>query len=145
MTEDFKSVIEVNKDQVKAFDLKDETGKDYIFEQVAGINNGNFIQQLVNGQKYRLYKGINTKFVKENHVSDGMTESGNPYDEYVNEYEYYLVLPGGKDFRKLVLKKKAIKETLNMETAKVNNYLSQHADDEINEDFLIGLTLFINQ
>jgi hypothetical protein len=145
LTQDFKSVIEVNKDQVKAFDLKDESGKNYIFEQVAGINNGNFVQQLVNGQKYRLYKSINTKFVKENHVSDGMTESGNPYDEYVNEYQYYLVLPGGKDFKKLVLKKKAIKETLNMEAAKVNSYFSQHGDDEINEDFLIGLTLFINQ
>ncbi|HLY69386.1 MAG TPA: carboxypeptidase-like regulatory domain-containing protein [Puia sp.] len=145
MTQDMKSAMEINKDQVKAFALKSDNGVFYIFEQVPGLENGNFLQQLVKGNKFLLYKSIKTKFIKSNYRTDGLTESGNNYDEYLDEFRYYVLQVGAKDYKEIELKKKSIKSVLSNQTDKVNAYFSQHADDSIDESFLKGLIIFLNQ
>src|ERR1700722_465715 len=145
MAQDMKSAIEINKDQVKAFVLKDQNGNQYIFELASLINNGNFVEQLAKGNKYILYKSIKTKFTKANYHTDGMTESGNAYDEHVDEFHYYISAIGSKDYKEVEFKKKSIKAVLFTETDKLNNYFSQHSEDPIDETFLKGLITFLNQ
>lgn len=57
----------------------------------------------------------------------------------------YIVLPGARDYRKASLKKKAIREALPEESTKVDNYFSAHKRDDINEEFLKGLVIALNQ
>ena len=144
-TQDKANVIEIYLSQIKSFVLKD---KDKImdFERVDIINHTDFFQALVkDASKFSLYKSLQTKFIKSNYTTNGIAESGNKYDEYKDEISYYVVLPGGKDFRKLELKKKSIKQALSSETSKVEAYFSSHQQDILNEDFLTGLITNLDQ
>jgi len=145
LTTDMKTAIEIDKETVKAFDLKDEEGKEYLFEVVAGVASGNFVQRLAGKTQYRLYKYTTTKFVKANYRTDGLTESGNNYDEYVDESSYFLVDMQSKLVKKVELKKKSIKEAYAVQADKTQKYFSDHSDQDLNEDFLVGLTDYLNK
>jgi CarboxypepD_reg-like domain len=144
LTTDLKTALEIDKESVKAFDLKDEDGKEYLFELVPGVGNGNFVLRLAGQKQYRLYKYTTTKFVKSNYRSDGLTESGNNYDEYVDESSYFLVDGKTRAVKKVELKKKSIKEAYAAEAEKTQKYFSDHSDQDINEEFVIGLTNQLN-
>jgi hypothetical protein len=144
LTSDQKTVVEIDKDQLKSFTLQ-KNGKDYIFERVPVINNKDFFQPIVKSEnRYSLYKLLQTKFVRANYVSDVISESGNKYDEYVDEFTYYIVLPGGKQFSSVDLKKKSIKNVLAADQIKVESYFSAHKNKEVDEDFLGGLIAYLN-
>jgi hypothetical protein len=142
-TVDKNTVYEFSSSTIKSFALQTDSGQ-YTFERISAVNNGNFIQQIVKGEKYSLYKSIKTTFVKSDFYSDGLIERGNRYDEYVDEYEYYILLPGGKDCRKVEFKKKSIKEILSLDSVKVNKYFSDHSSEDIDENFIKGLLAFLN-
>ena len=145
LTQDMKSVIEIEKVGIKSFTLKNE-GNYIVFERVPLIDNSNFMQSLVKGNdKYSLYKSTKTKFEKSDFHSDGLVESGKPYDEYVDEVEYFVVFPGGKEDKKIIFKQKSIKDVFSSETEKLKSYFSQHREDTIDEAYLIALVLFLNQ
>ena len=145
LTENKSTAIEVFLDQIKSFTLKDDN-KEYDFERVPVINSSDFFRALVkNESKYSLYGLMQTKFIKANYSTNGISESGNKFDEYKDEVTYYIVLPGGKEFKKVELKKKSIKQTLNADAAKVNDYFSAHEQDAVNEDFLVNLVKNLNQ
>lgn len=144
VTSDKKTVFELNKETIKSFTLNSDT-EQFVFDRIPFINNGNFVQQLVKGDKYYLYKSIRTKFIKSDYHTDGMVESGNPYDEYADQVEYYILASNGKDFKQLQLKKRDIKKAFVAESAKVNTYFSLHRSDMLNENFLNGLIIFLNQ
>lgn len=147
MTSDKKILIEVNKDSLRSFSVVNPDGQEFKFQRVPQINPGGFYQPLVqSADKYSLYKMLQTKFVKSNYKSDGLVETGTPYDEYVDTYEYYIVMPGNKAFQKLTdLKSKTIKAALSVDAAKVDSYFSQHKREDVNEIFLMGLVDFLNQ
>jgi len=145
LTQDMKKAIEINKDQVKAFALKDEQGTLYIFELIPAVNNGNFVMQLAKGNKYALYKSIKTKYVKADYQTDGMVEHGSPDNQYIDEFHYYVLKNDTKEVKEIEFKKKTIKAVFGTESDKVNTYFSQHADDDINEEFLKGLIIFLNK
>ena len=145
VTTDKATVIEINKNDLKSFSLIDPNKIENVFEKVALIDADNFfIQLLKDSSGYSLYKSIKTKFVRSNYHSTGLTESGNNYDEYVDEYEYYIVFPKFKDYIKVELKKKSIKDALIKEEAKVKTYFSKNAYEGINEQFLVGLIASLN-
>jgi len=73
-----------------------------------------------------------------------MTESGTPYDEYVDNSTYFLVLPGGLHARRLEMKKKYIKNIIPEEKFRVDVFFSRHRYDIINETLLKELILFLN-
>jgi len=103
--------------------LTDDNILDYEFAKVPLISQQNFQLVLVKpGKKYALYKTINTKFVKANYVSDGLTERGNNYDEYVDE-EVYFVVRNDNTLRTVQLKKKIIKTIFFEEADAVNKFL----------------------
>jgi len=146
ITQDKKTVVEVDKNQLQSFTLRSDNGQEYTYERANLINTDQFFQPLVkNTDKYTLYKLVKTKFKKADYHSDGLTESGNNYDEYLETSEYYIVLPGGKDYKKIDLKKKAVKDALTADASKVNDYFSSHKYDDVNETFLKGLVVSLNQ
>jgi hypothetical protein len=144
LTEDKKIILELDKDQIKSFTLRDE-GKNYFFERLEINHNQEFFEPIVkNTSKYSLYKSLKTKFVKSNYYTDGIAESGNKYDEYVDEWTYYIILPGQKDFRKIDFKKKTILQALTTEEVKVDAYFSAHKNQMIDEELLKNLILYLD-
>ncbi len=125
--------------------LKDDGERYYFFEKPI-FDKTHFSLALVKDfKKYSLYKSTRTKFKKSDYKSDGLTESGTPYDEYVDEATYIVVMPGGKEFNVIVFKKKALKEIFSQDAGKVNNYFSDHSDDNVDESFVTGLVNFLNK
>ena len=145
LTSDKVSAINVDKDKVKSFSLKGADGNMYNFEKVPLINPNVFFQPInETADKYSVYKLTKTRFVKSDFRSDGMVETGKNYDEFVDEDEYYIVLPGAKEFKKIDLKKKSIKQALPQDAAKVDTYFAQHKQDDVNDAFLKNLITFLN-
>jgi len=145
VTSDKRSMIEISKTDLNGFTFIDKNNKEIVFEKVVAIDPNTFmIQLLKDSTGYSLYKSLHTKFIRANYHSDGLTESGNNYDEYVDEYTYYILFPGGKQFSKVELKKKSIKEVLMKEEKKVKSFFSQHGSDDLDEFFLMALVASLN-
>lgn len=145
LTQDKKTMLEVNKEQLKGFALKTSIGS-CVFVKVPLISNTNFLQQLAfKINQYALYKMITTHYEKANYHSDGLTETGKDYNEYVDEPIYFVVYPGGKQFRVIEFKKKSVKDVFFQDSKKVNQYFADHIDQFITESFLIGLVNYLNQ
>jgi hypothetical protein len=144
-TRDLNTIIELDKNEIKAFAIKDGDSL-LIFDRVAAIDSSRYFVVLVPAvsRKYALYRDLRTRFVKSDYHSDGMTESGNPYDEYVDNSIYYVVLPGGLKARRLEMNKKYIKSILPEEGNKVNEFFSKHRYDEISETLLKDLINYLN-
>jgi hypothetical protein len=144
VTKDKATVFEVRTDFVKSFELDDDSVR-LTFESLSLINNGNFVERLVKGDRYSLYKSIRTRFVKSDYYSDGLTETGSPDDQYVDEFGYYIIFPGNNSYKKVELKKKSFKQALNIENEKVKAYFSEHKYEFVNEELLKGLIVFLNK
>ena len=85
------------KKEIGTFTLTD--GKqEYTFEPVDIINPLQFFAVLAKNDKYALYKLIKTKFIKADYHTNGLSESGNTYDEYKDEADYYIVSIPEKKF-----------------------------------------------
>ncbi len=144
LTTDKRTMVTVDKQQVKAFALKGSDSA-YIFEKVPSVNENDFIRLIAWGPRYKAYRTLKTKFVKADHVTNGYTESGNFYDEYVDGGVYYFVDMKTKSAHKFDLKKKSIMEALPQESAKAGSFISAHKYDTINEDFIRELITALNQ
>ena len=143
-TSDNKGIHQVVKQEVYQFDLYDGNGRQYMFEEVPAIDMKRYMQVLASGSKYKIYKDLGTKFIKANYTTNGITSSGNNYDEYVDESVYYVVkLPGGQP-QKLALRKKALKTAFAADADKVNKFLTGN-DGDIDDNYLIKLGDYMNQ
>jgi hypothetical protein len=132
------------KKEIKQFKLFDNGGKRYVFEDVPAIDDKHYMQVLASGNKYKIYKAFNTKFIKSDYTTNGITSHGNNYDEFVDDSVYYVVkLPGGQP-EKLSLKKKAIKTAFAADSDKVNKFLSDN-DADIDDAYLEKLGEYMNQ
>jgi len=144
-TRDKNTIIEINDAAINSFILKSDTSIAK-FEKIPGISKKEFMIELVKNEvKYSLYKSMKTTFQKADYTNNGIIASGKKYDEFVDGFEYYIIFPGGKQFRKVELKKKSIRETLAYEEEKVKQYFSKSESGVINETFLKELILFLNQ
>ena len=140
VTTDKKTVIEINRNELNSFTCINKDKIEIVFDKVPLIDANTFmIQLLKDSTGYSLYKSLHTKFIRANYRSDGLTETGNNYDEYADEYTYYIIFPGGKQFSKVELKKKSIKAVLSKEENKVDVFFSKHSDEKLNEQFLVAL------
>ncbi len=145
MTLDNRQMTIVDNQQLNGFALHSDEGI-FIFIKIPMISKHAYLQQLAfSTQKYRLYKLIKTRYEKANYTSNGLIESGKDYNEYIDEFTYFLIFPGGKEFRVVELKRKLLKNIFYQEADKVKKYFSDHNDQFINESFLIGLVEFLNQ
>ena len=144
-TRDKNTIIEINDAAINSFILKTDTSITK-FEKIPGIGKKEFLIEVVKNEvKYSLYKSMKTTFQKADYTNNGVIASGKKYDEFVDEFEYYVIFPGGNQFKKVELKKKSIREALSNEEVKVKQYFSKSESGVINESFLKELILFLNQ
>ncbi len=144
LAQDKSVMIELDRQNIKSFSLMEDNSS-IDFEKVPLISSQNFQIALVKaGGKYALYKSITTKFTKANYVSNGLTERGNNFDEYVDEAIYFVVAPNNIQ-RRVELKKKSVKTVFFEDAAKVDKYFSEHKYDDINEIFLQDLVYYLNE
>ena len=144
MFQDRKVVIEIYRDQIKSFALK-YGGKEYEFVRIPMISSEDFFQPVIKNKKYSLYKTVRTRFVKADYSTNGISESGNNYDEYKDMPDFYVVFNSGKDFAKLELRKKSIKQALPKDAAKIEAYFYTNNPEAVDEAFLSGLINNLNE
>lgn len=141
VTRDKKAIISVYKTQVNSFSLSD--GKSTVtYDRVSYIDPNQLLILVAKNDKYSFYKLPKTKFIKSNYYTNGITESGNQFDEYKDEAVYYIATPADKKFVKVDLKKKSLKPAFANDEAKFNEYFSKNTGD-INEDYIIGLVEYM--
>ena len=145
LTQDRQAAVDVDKDKIKSFTVYTKLDVPLTYEIVPAIDNKHFTQILSAGNKYKIYKYTQTTFVKSDYHSDGMTSSGNRYDEYVDERTYYVVNLKTAQIQKVALKSKAIKQVFAADADSVKTYYTEHPDDSIDEAFLKGLGDYLNQ
>ncbi len=144
-TENKADILSVSPSGINSFMLENR-GKQYLFVHVAAIDSNTFFLKLTGVDSlYSLYKECKVKLVKSNYHNDGMIQTGNPYDEYIDESVYNITKPNSSTSRIITLKTRDMKNVLVAEKEKVNAYLNQHKNDLINENFLIGLINYVNQ
>ncbi|GGB22499.1 hypothetical protein [Puia dinghuensis] len=143
---DRQTVIEAERSHVKGFHLVTPM-EEMDYGRFDLIKPEVFFRILTHfdAAHYGLYSLTTTEFKKSDYHTDGLVESGNNYDEYVDKIQYYIVSPGGKAYQPVELKKKNIRSALPSAKTKVEEYLSQHKDDDVNEIFLKNLIDYINK
>jgi len=114
----------VNKSLVKSITLSDGL-KTYTLEKVPAIDNENLYATLVKGHKYSLYSLTNTKFIAANFFTNGISSTGNMYDEFKDEVKYFLVTADGSK-KEVPLKRKAVRKLLEAEKQKVDEFFKHH-------------------
>lgn len=144
LTKDKASAIEIDRDMVKSFTLYDNLNNPYTFEQVPQIDKAHYIELIASGNKYKIYKTIKTTFTKANYSTDGVMSTGNNYDEYVDEYTYYVYDVQTNSVQKVALKKKALKDVFAKDNTKVNSFISDHSADQIDDTYLASLGSYLN-
>jgi hypothetical protein len=132
------------RNEVKQFILFDGSGKVYVFEDAPEVDGQHYSQLIASGAKYKIYKTINTKFIKSDYTNNGITSHGNNYDEFADESDYYLVKQPSGQPQKLSLRKKAIKTAFGADGEKANKFLSDNGGD-IDDAYLQKLGEYMNQ
>ena len=144
-TQDQVNIIELDMNTINAFSLL-YTNEPTIFLKINVSGKSDFYQLLTSPEsKYELYKTTNTKLVKANYVSTGLTSNGNNYDEFLDANRYFIYSTEAKNFKPVDLKKKSIKTVLESEKPKVDEWFSQNGDADIDETFLKGLINYLNK
>ncbi len=143
-TENKKDILSVTPGALKSFTLE-YRGKQYAFAHIGAIDSTRFYLRLAGGDgMYALYKECKVRFVKSNYRNDGIIQSGNPNDEYIDESQYYIIRPNEETGR-IVFKPSDIKNILVAEKEKVKAYFNQHSDDPVDEYFLTDLITSLNK
>ncbi len=137
VTQDKINIMAAAPTGINSFILQDNRNQ-YFFEYVNEIDSTKFFLALIkNDAHYSLYKQFKAKFAEANFRSDGVIQTGNDYNEYKDESQYYLVEKGSAKL--ISFKPKAIKALLEKDKEKTDTYFRQHKDDNIDERFLINL------
>ena len=130
-------------DSILGFALSDSE-KIYSFEKISIIGDKLFLEPLIKSENgYSLYKRLITKLVKARYENLGYTSEGVKYDEYVDDYEYYLIYPNKVTYKKFYLKEKPIKKVINDISSQNADY-SNHNKKPIVEQDLVSLIVAIN-
>jgi len=143
LTEDKASMIALYKDKVKSFTLFDMLNQPYTFTIVPAIDKSHYVQVISSGNNYSIYKLTKTKFIASNYSSDGIASVGNNYDEYEDEFTYYVLGKSGVP-QKISLKKKSLKEAFNESPDKLNQYFKTN-DGDIDDGYLHDLGDYMNK
>jgi hypothetical protein len=127
LTTDNKTAVTFNSDQIKSFTLFGNDDHLETFERVPALDNAHWVQVFATGSKYAIYKVIQTKFIKATFQNNGLTQTGNDYDEYEDNFTYYVYNVQSGQMQKLSLKKKSIKEDFAGDADKVNKFITEHS------------------
>lgn len=131
------------RNENKQFILFDGSGKMYVFEDAPEIDSKHYAQLIASGAKYKIYKTINTRFIKSDYTNNGITSHGNNYDEFADESDYYLVKQPGGQPQKFSLRKKGIKAAFGADGERANKFFSDNSGD-IDDAYLAKLGEYMN-
>jgi hypothetical protein len=145
LSQDKQTAIAVDKEHVKNFVIYDKNDSPMAFEYVPAIDATHYCQVLATGSKYKVYKLTKTRFVKSDYKNDGISSSGNKYDEYIDEAAYYVVDAKTSVPQKISLKSKAIKQVFAADADKVKAFYNEHKSEDTDEIFLAKLGAYVNQ
>jgi hypothetical protein len=145
LTTNNKNVTLISWDLAKSFTLFNDHDKTLRFTQVPDIDKTHYLQVLASGGKYSIYKLIKTTFVKADYENNGISSHGNDYDEYVDDADYYAFDNQTNQYQKFSLRKKSIKEAFAKDADKVNKFMSDHSNDNIDDTYLTDLGAYLNQ
>jgi len=143
LSKDQKSAIQVDNSKIRSFTLYDKQDSPENFILLPAIDPAHYVQVISDGSKYKIYKLTLTHFVKNNYHNDGMTSIGNNYDEYVDDYSYYVVINGGSP-QKVALKRKSLKEVFKNDPDKLNRFFDT-TNGDIDDSYLQALGDFMNK
>ena len=135
-TQDKQSAFELDIKEIKEFAL---TGNDeeLVFKKIIIDEKPTFLLLLsINSTRYQLYKKIKTKLVKADYINTGLTESGNNFDEFVDDYTYFINNIAEKKLETFELKKKSLLKVLSADNIKVNEFFNAHKSELIDENFV---------
>lgn len=142
-TSDQKTFVSVDRSTVKTISLFDDKAVRTTLAYVPEIDNAHYVKVIADGPKYKIYKQIIIRYMKATYQTNGMTSTGNKYDEYQPTYFYFLVKADGAPV-KFTPKKKAFKELFAADADKLDKYTSS-AKGDIDDAYLIGLGEALNQ
>lgn len=145
LSQDRKTAIEVDKDKVKSFTIVDKNDVENTFVSVPEIDKSHYVVLLSDGSKYKIYKQIATKFIKNNYHTDGMTSSGNNYDEYEDTYTYYVLNAKTSKLQVITTRKKSLKAAFEADGVKMDNFFAQNNDNSNADAYLKQLGAYVNQ
>jgi hypothetical protein len=138
--------VSVNdKNVMKGFVLVSPQDKPVRFEMMPGISSDLYCIVLSTGPNYKIYKLIKTKYVPSDYKTDGISSTGNKYDEYTDESTYYVMNMKTMAFQPIQLRKKSIQTTFAADGGKLNSFMSTHSSDKMDEAYLGALGDAMNQ
>jgi len=140
-TKDMHTVMAVSKANIKSFYLF--TGKLHplSFEGNPAVSNKPFVEILLSTPKYKIYKVTDTRLERASFHTDGVTQTGNKYDEYVDAVHYYFV-KGAEKPKQISIKKKTLKELL---AGDADKFISSQGDRDVDDDYVRDLNFSLNQ
>lgn len=143
ITSDADSTWSYPNDSIVGFSLADSSSI-YTFERVPWISRKIFLQLLLKSANgYSLYKRLLTKFIAADYRNEGYYSTGLKYDQYIDSYEYYIIFPGNKAYRKFYLQKDAVRKVLKRTSASLDALLPS-GDTRLTEQKLVDIIQYIN-
>jgi len=146
VTGDMKTFLHTERREIKAFVLYAPEGK-YVFKKVPEITAKEFLQLLSSGPACTVYKKTITTVKGPSFRTDGIVESGTHFSKYVDVPVYYITNVTGKyKFSgRFFPTKKSIKTVFGFNEEKLNQYMAQHSNDAIDDNYITGLAAWFNK
>jgi hypothetical protein len=125
ITDGISRIWSYSCDSVTSFTLADSPSV-LSFGKEPLISRLRFLQILVRSEKgYNVYREWITKLNRSNFQDAGYYTTGERYDEYIDLFNYYIVYPGRRRYRRLELNLHAIRKALPSESARLHAFFSQ--------------------
>ncbi len=138
-----QNVLEIDKNKVNGFALK--TGDtSYIFMKAPVIDIDRYFILVAYGPAYSVFKSLRTTFVKSNYIDNGLTPSGNNYDEYQDQTAYFLLEQKENTYKRFELNKKSLQKAFSATKEKTDEFISMHRKEKPDEEFVRQLINYIN-
>jgi len=144
-TFDGKTIIKAETSQAREIHFTTGEGAPITLTRVDGIDPRQFFQRMSDSagvHNYILYRLVSTQYRRANFQTNGLTSTGNNFDEYIDDYDYFIVMPGGKLYADVKLKKNSIRAALG---DKADPWFRTHTNEKTDEAFLIGLVNNLNR
>jgi hypothetical protein len=138
-----QNVLEIDKDKVNGFALK-TADTSYVFLKAPVIDINRYFILVAYGPAYSVFKSLRTTFVKSNYIDNGLTPSGNNYDEYQDQTAYFLLEQKEQTYKRFELKRKSVQEAFRVSKAKTDEFLTMHRKEKLDDEFLKQLINYIN-
>jgi len=139
-------VLLAEKQQIRSFTITTDREHTFVAARVYDPANTNDFYEVLkkDDSGYSLLKLVKTTFVKMNMRDIEKVKSGDLSDEFVDKVTYYVSYRSGKP-QEITFKKKNMANAFQADKkASIDNYVDNHFNDDVNENYLINLVASAN-